>query len=278
MRELKILIFVFIVLVGIGYLACRKTGTPATEISSSANFFKMHASHDPEVIAVMKYLKNVDSKKSFVSDLVKRSGYAYWDKALVFEKVGVIADSKEIKPNNKVLYIPMVLPSQNSVNAGILIKMNNTDTGFYILYASDYRRFGFDNTNSAKWNAADVFNIFACMEASVFQHHRFRVLDGRLTGDSEAYQKDVTIGSYSSGTRETRPITQAYVFCVTWSICEPSSGAFPNQTGHCYDQTECTTIWGVENMLSIESRGGEINGGQHGGAWYPLESNAGPIK
>src|SRR5689334_2426543 len=76
----------------IGISACRKTDrvtiNAEKERVNVEKFFTSHQSTNPTIIAAQEFVKNQNDSFHFVENLVKKIGFPYWDKSLVFSKPG----------------------------------------------------------------------------------------------------------------------------------------------------------------------------------------------
>ena len=125
----------------------------------------------------------------------------------------------------EIVYIPFVLDSTNYVNSLLAVTFNPTDTIFRMIYAANYRKFGYDSTNKTKWSAWDAFNVFTSFDNSIFGYTKFLILDSNLykaKNDSSLVIATRVSNSFSQN-KGAKAATYA-IDCTTWEICNSDGG------------------------------------------------------
>ncbi|MBK6937672.1 MAG: hypothetical protein IPH18_12900 [Chitinophagaceae bacterium] len=188
--KVKKLLWLLPVLAVVGYAACRKTDSRATEEPSTqvkeSRFFSEHTSTNPQVQGIAKYLERQNEKLGFVEKTVKKIGYPRWNKTfIVNQSTGINpSDRLENEDTTTIYYIPFVRDSQNYVNASLLIRTQPSDTAVQYLMDWQYQNYGFDSTATG-WNANSIFHVFAMMDNLVFGRTQFRIIDSNLLVSAE---------------------------------------------------------------------------------------------
>jgi len=146
----------------ITFFSCKKTDSvndgPMPLVD---RFFTVPPGTSSEIKLVAKSLEKQNNQYHYLSSITKRAGYPRWDKAVIanFDKGTITARGSE-EASGEIVYIPFVKDSDNYVNSLLTVKMDAADTIYRMLYAFNYRAFGYDTSDHDKWNARDVFNMF----------------------------------------------------------------------------------------------------------------------
>lgn len=149
--------------------------------------------------------------------------------------------------------------------------MNPADTIFRMLYANNYRAFGYDSTDHTKWNTRDVFNVFASFDFSVFGHTSFLILDHNLfKPQNDSFKLIATqIDTLVNVTGRTSTVS---IDCVTWQVCSTLAVARQNSMADPCQTYQTCTIYdtgGGGGGGFIGSGNGTGGGGSGGGTgWY----------
>lgn len=277
MYKLRFRAFLIFLVACFVYAACRKTDIrPENNPSKNVvRFFNEHTTTNPLVAGAKKYLAARHAKTGFIQSLITANGFAFWDKSLVIEKATINQPQSALGSDPAdIVYVPLVRTEENFVNASLIVKMTGTDTTVKILADWQYASYGFDTTNTANWNARDIFNIFSTLDRSVFGSTKFKITDGRIFGDSQQVQRIVTVntapasaGAGPSGGNLLSMVT----LCNSWTVCIIAGASTPfhrNGTstpgGVCNTYSYCTTVW-VENGTSGSGGGGTGTGTGTGG-------------
>lgn len=306
------------------FFACRRTELQPhvqNEIIQQndqyGRFFNVPASSSAEAKAIAAAVKKQNEKFNFLFSVIKSAGYPVWDKAKVINyNNGTISAKQSSDPvTGEVVYVPFVLDSGNTTNAVMAVRLNDPDTTYRLLYARNYRRFGYDTTNHTKWNARNVFNLFSTFDYTVFGHTKFLIKDDSLfkprtdsshvvltlknylgqnvAGRTSSMAEDCTEytecefyddggggGSGGGGMARTNDI---YVNCVGYTICNGGGGGGSGDptgggdTGGGWTGTGD----GTGNPYNLGNGGGgnpnnPSSGGGGGGGWYDGSGNPNP--
>lgn len=164
------------------YTACRKTDQPINRPAPPGNeeqFFTRHASNLPRVQSIVQFMQRENDKYHFVNNLVKKAGYARWDKTLLYRTPSTQVETIT-NDTTFVAFIPMVLEGGNTVNAQLVVNISPSDTLYRVMGASEYASFGFAENADTSLNALKLFSLFATHERAVFNRTRFEILDNRI--------------------------------------------------------------------------------------------------
>lgn len=272
-RFLHLLGFIFLCL--LVFFACKKIDQPKPSLSKNTSpidrFFTAPADAPDEIKAIAKALKLQNDRHGYLSDVVKKAGYPVWDKARIVNLSNEEVTGKSMNAgDSEIVYIPFVLDSANYVNSLLAVKMDQSDTVFRMLYASNYRKFGYDTTNHSKWSARDVFNIFASFEYSVFGHEKFLILDSNLfKPQNDSLAVIATRTNSSSTQRSAKASTYAVEECGTWQVCSFQTEDFlvaKATSDPCMYIKICTTYYyGGDSGSSGSDTGGWIGTGNGSG-------------
>ena len=158
--------------------ACRKMDHSKEDRSDESvinKFFLLKPETDPTVAAIAASIKRQNMKRNFVTKLVKKAGFAIWDKAKIMTK-----DPED----GKQVFIPLALEDKKQTKAILIVKLRGNDTLYHLLYGSQARQYGFDSTSKG-WNAKDIFHAFILFDYEIFGHKRFNVTESRLVDRRE---------------------------------------------------------------------------------------------
>lgn len=310
MKKYRFKIYLAVMAGSLLYVACRKNDfTSFNSVTRPAQtFFDTHRSSSPVVQQAADYIRHLDEKHAFVQKLVAKSGWAWWDKSVVFDHV---TNAPSLQRNAggdsaTIVYIPLIRPGERIVNTTLMVKMTAEDTVSQLLHDYDYVHFGFDSTAGNDWHARDVFNVFGLMNHAVFGYTRYNITDSRIYGDSGVEGMRATINF-----EEVPPSTNlwaSFTICTYTQVCiiaeNPTplmnqAGSFVQPAGVCHTYPQCTIIWvdmpdanpvgsGNGDTGSNGSSGGNSTGGDSGGGsgsgsgtggdgpgWVPIDDSGG---
>ena len=234
------------------------------------NFFKMSASVDPIVRSIAQSIKLQDEKRDFIPRLIKKAGFAIWDKAKLLRKNVNASESVVTETNqSQTVIIPFVLEDENTTNAGLVVSISSVDTTFTLLFGSMYSQFGFTQT-AGSWNAKDVFHMFTKFDKEIFNHTAFKIKDKRLlnlpSGTDTSRNFIAKFRNTQGGV--TPDVLVPETECDIYDVCyEPEEGLYEvlcesvcteNCTLWVRWEEMCTTTW-------VETGGGGSGGGSGGG-------------
>ena len=153
-----------------------------------------------------------------------------------------------------------------------------------MLYAFNYRAFGYDTSDHTKWNARDVFNMFTSFDHSIFGHTKFWVRDTNLfKPKNDSSHIIVTRTSNATSQSTAKALVYTLQTCGTFTVCS-SSGTAPapspkpalaRVTEDCSTVEICTTFYYGGGSDGTGSTGGWTGtgdgtdgGGSGGTGWY----------
>lgn len=138
------------------YVSCRKVDqteelpNSPKQSTVTEKFFTIPIATNPSVKTIAKSIFRQNEKSKFVEGLVKRIGFARWDKAMVQNSSAV--GTETIGDSSSMLYIPFAIPDSNTTSAVLAVVMQPADTIYNLLYPQSYQQYGFD-TLAQGWNA-----------------------------------------------------------------------------------------------------------------------------
>jgi len=253
--------------------ACRKFDrTLKKEVNPEEKFFAISSSTPSPIRKIHDFVTKQNDKKHFVSKVVKNFGYPLWNKALFVDR-SLGRTSADL---SDLVYIPFAKDSYDCITSVLIAYIDGHDSLFYLLGANHYEEYGFDFRDTTKWNAKDVFNLFALFEQRVFKHNKLRILDPRLfpleqgsphiADLSHGGSLFVTKHESSSDNIDGARFGMFEMDCVTYDICWDDDGGSDccgaygdcDPTCGCWDHDETICSW-------YESSGGGDGGPLSGG-------------
>jgi hypothetical protein len=162
--------------------SCTKIDTDKPHLNDpTEKFFTVPAGTKPQVLRVMENLKEQNKLTGFIKDIVKKEGYALWNKAMVNTKP---VSSQSLlnnlqSPVDTFIHIPLVLEGTEYVNSFILAKLNGTMT-LQLFRGRDYASFGFGDINADTANAEKLALQIMVMTKEIFGHDKYILKDSRL--------------------------------------------------------------------------------------------------
>jgi hypothetical protein len=249
--------------------SCKKTDIRVIEntVDNTAKieqFFKAPANANSALQKVVNELKKQNSNNGFITEFIKKEGFAIWDKATILVKpddVAAIPNSgTPISPTSlsnlkdTTIFIPLVLDNANYVNAFIKAKVTDT-VSMRLFRQGDYSIFPFQTTTPTAITTAENYAIrFMQMDKDVFGYSAFAIKDKRLFNNSTNYADTAKIkrvvdfanGDSKGAAANGVAINSAVYFsCVTITTT--------TTTNHCpYGLGNCTGPNGTcDNCLSV---------------------------
>ena len=211
------------ILFSVLFFSCRKTDHSPASIQDEVTqkFLTAPANTTPEVTAIIKNIEKQNNQYGFITNLVKRVGFPKWDKARIAGgKKAATNGRSSIDTNAKFIYIPFARDTDNYVNASLVVKIKDRDTGFAMLYANRYPLFGFDTLKNDSWNARNVFQLFATFDYVIFGHRQFLIKDKRIFPWGKDSVKLVgTIEKINQHNTGGRTLLYSETECVTITWC-----------------------------------------------------------
>jgi hypothetical protein len=261
---LFILLDCIVILFMIG--GCRKTTEPEKQAAEntaagSPTFYTVSSATDPTVVAIAASLQRQDVNGDIESKLSDHAGVPKWDKAIVAEYEIANAGNSETGVTGvvKVVLIPFVPEGARQTNAMLKVKVTSADTSYHVIYAGQYRDFGFNKAREGSWNAINIFHLLTKFDKAIFGHNKFVVKDKRILVGLGMDVKEMAVvelleNKTVAGKLIGVPVCDFYNYCV-----KPCSGfeASPIRPLNCCLEwgtgTSCTMVW-VE-------MGGIVSGG-----------------
>jgi len=271
LQKLIISFFAVVTLIAI-IISCKKLDTrisPHESIDYTPKFFNVPANTDNAVKAIAEKLKRLNDSAAFVNSFSKRKGFPVWNKALVasYNPAAQARGSETNEEDSTIVYIP--LDKDSLIDATLMIKMTNSDTAFKLLNNYDYKRFSFDTSNTASWNARDVMNIFTHFENTVFGRTSFVIRDHRLVPSADSTRPVVGKMKPVNNQSGQRTSFIAFVeYCTEWEFCYGDPEDFEEMcTNECNsscqfyieDDDDCTYVWYTIGESSGGGGGGSEN-------------------
>jgi len=278
MHPLKLTLTILSLAGALLYTACRKTDQPANQPAPPGNeeqFFTRHASNLPRVQSIVQFMQRENDTYHFVNNLVKKAGYARWDKTLLYRTPSPQIETVGSGDTTFVAFIPMVLEGGNTVNAQLVVNISPADTLYRVIGASEYTSFGFAQNADTSLNALKLFSLFATHEKAVFNRTRFEILDNRILQGQSAIvidtakrymvQLDTAAATFSEVMSAPEP-ELPHSSCITvFDMIEAGYSVVYNMVG-----TAC-----IISSYSLPGGGG--GGGTNGPAGGGGTVNPGPI-
>jgi hypothetical protein len=242
--------------------ACRKSDA-SLPTETPDRFFNVPNDASPQAKAIAEAVKKQNARYHFLSAITTKAGYPKWAKAKIVDYRTKTISGRRVSDslNGETVYIPFVLDSQNKTNAVLIVHMNEPDTSYRLLYARNYRSFGFDTANHTQWNARNAFQLFTNFDHSIFGHTQFRILDDRLfKAPSGSGSAILTLIPSQSPPVTGRSATFVEIEeCTSYQACDPVVRMANGQD--CVTIPVCTT-----HYVDLGGGGGTGGGGTGGGS------------
>lgn len=267
------------------FFSCRRAEieNPETPDAQSNRFFNVPSNASPQIKAVAEAIKKQNEKFGFLSSIIKKGGYPRWDKVKLVDhdKKTITQKTASDSGSGQTLYIPFVLDTQSTTNAVLKVRLNEPDTTYRMMYAIDYRSFGFDTTDHSKWNARDLFHLFSTFDYTIFGHKRFRILDDSLfKAHNDSLFVVLTLKTFLGQNVSGKATTFAqqcdvYEECHYYFGCEGGGGMVRTSTVPGCPSDYCTTYEACSWYEDGSTGGGDGTGGPGpgdgtggGGGWW----------
>lgn len=119
----------------IAFVTCKRVPDVSFEQNYEQRFFNIPGNTHPVVKAVAQknYLEN--QLYGFVNSLVRKAGFAYWDKAMISISLnsGYLTGRNSGDSSIKFIFIPFVKQNQTTTNAVLQVKFSEADTIFNLV-------------------------------------------------------------------------------------------------------------------------------------------------
>jgi hypothetical protein len=162
--------------------SCTKLDTEKPHLNDAVEkFFTVPAGTKSQVKRVMENLKEQNKLTGFINEIVKKEGYALWNKAMINTRPASYKSSLRNlqSPVDTFIHIPLVLEGTEYVNSFILAKLNGTMT-LQLFRGRDYASFGFGDINADTANAEKLALQIMVMTKEIFGHDKYILKDSRL--------------------------------------------------------------------------------------------------
>lgn len=253
------------------YVSCRKTDGQANPLSTNekeVQFFNEHTNSSPVINAAREFVKAQNGKYHFVSNLVEKIGYPYWDKSLVFENIPPTA-SRTASDSANIVFIPFVQENANSVDAALCISIYPADTTFKIVTNWQYH-----DSASVGMSGKGQTLLLMSLDRSVFGHELFKIIDSTAfpmdTSRAAAYVRvnsDISAGPVAPHGK-TQLVTSTYL-TICNEVWVPNdgdlTGCAPGEPCNGYHLVNQCTTWVIYDVTDEEG-GGTGTGGTSGGS------------
>lgn len=163
-------------------LACRKNDltTPPNDPTQAINkFFTLPCAANPAVARIAQKLQTLHSRTGFVQELIKKDGYALWEKALINLPARSGRSTNTANNADTIIYIPLVLDNTDYVNAFIYAKLGDS-IQLQLHRGREYASYGFGSLTDTAKNAEKLAVQLMLLNESSFGHRDFKLLDDRL--------------------------------------------------------------------------------------------------
>ncbi|MFN8247452.1 MAG: DUF3289 family protein [Ferruginibacter sp.] len=161
--------------------SCKKTDTGTIE-SNTGKFFNIKRNVSFETLRCIAELKRQNEITGFIEDLVKQSGFAYWDKALVNRKAVSNASSfssSQVQGGDTLVFIPLVKENENYVDGFLFFRINGAIEA-HLYRANDYDKFAYGELTANELKAENVAEMLLALDKEIFGQRKFDLTDKNL--------------------------------------------------------------------------------------------------
>ena len=196
-----------LLLISLSLFSCKKgdftAKDQAPEQEPKKPFFHAHKPENPITKQLFDYFLRLNEKTGIAEKIAYKYGIPYWNKTLLHQSKNARINGRGSAANDVlVAYIPLLHDSDTTVRAQLTVRATATDTSFEVLTSAQYKRFGFQPSETSDLNALKVFTLFANHDKNVFGYTRFKILDNRIlkcqTAFSVNMQKQYVLELYST--------------------------------------------------------------------------------
>ena len=143
------------------YLSCRRNPDISLQQNFEQRFFTIPGNTQPLVKTLAEKIKQQNQRYGFINSLIKRNGYALWDKSIVIKAQERNFSARNThQPDTSMVLIPFVKENNIFVNSILGVKMTKSDTLYRLIYAEEYANYTFDDVPDSVWNAKKIFDYF----------------------------------------------------------------------------------------------------------------------
>jgi hypothetical protein len=241
------LLLAMVILSVIGVASCTKIDLQKDkEIATNSNlaerFFNEHRTTDPIEAKLVNFVKHKYANENIVDKVIKIVGFPRWDKTTIYKDVNASFVNNTTTTTTNTYYIPLVIDSQNFVNAAMAIQTNATDTTLTFLQSWQYINKQ-NNINSATDIAENYAVFFMRQDRHVFGYNTYKILDTSLFRFNNQKVDSVTLSpeviqSNNLISMETTCLNATYSF-----PCSGMGGNIINQNGNTSNTAGCYLGW-----------------------------------
>jgi hypothetical protein len=223
----QFLLIICIVIIGI--ISCTKMdvlkkGEKPTDESLTNRFFTEHRTADPTETKLVNFVKRKYANENIADKIIKIVGLPRWNKISVYKDNN--ASIVTTAGSTTTFYVPLVIDSQNYVNAAMAIQASATDTTLTYLQDWKYKNLQ-NNTNSYSDSAENYAVFFMRQTRNVFENNTFKILDSNLFRFNNRKVDSVTLAQETSQSSNLQTIETT---CLNATIILPCDidGGFVN--------------------------------------------------
>lgn len=242
--------------------SCKKTDTGTIE-SNTGKFFNIKRNVSFETLRCIAELKRQNEITGFIEDLVKQSGFAYWDKALVNRKAVSNApsfSSSQVQGGDTLVFIPLVKENENYVDGFLFFRINGA-IEVHLYRNNDFDKFPYGSMNSEILKSEKVVQMLMKLDESIFGKRKFSL------SDTELFKSDLVQNDSIRNVPKSVEYNRDMLNFEWMSVCFDSyhcHGCPPNQCDLC---PLCYSIECVSLPVLV--------GGSGGGNEWPAEPPTG---
>jgi hypothetical protein len=166
--------------------SCKKIDTNnATESNDISKFFLLPKNASHQTIQIAEELKRQNELTGFVSAIIKKEGYPFWNKVQVrissqFPDKTKREYSTSSIQGDSLVFIPLVLDNTEYVNSFIVARFSNTGLILQLFRGREYKDFAYGGLNVTT-NTAEKFALqIMSMDYDIFGRTQFLIKDHKL--------------------------------------------------------------------------------------------------
>lgn len=282
--KIFLIILIFFGLIGCTKIDIQKQEDVSSDIQLTERFFKEHRTADATEEKLVNFIKHKYANDNIVEKIIKIVGLPRWNKIAIYKDNNASVTGTTSTSNT--YYIPLVINTQNYVNAAMAIQTTATDTTLTFLQDWQYKNLP-NNTNSNAGIAEKFALSFMLFDKDIFGFAKFKILDSNLFRFNNKRVRTLSIDStfepnIVNGLREASVCINT---TITWRDCYTGN---PNCTmSGCNFSSTSTTCSGfggggfpsvgTSAPTSPPASSGSTNtpggGTSSGGGWQPLPEN-----
>ena len=184
MNILSLFVFTSIIF----HFSCTKLDTVfsnASENEKVERFFKLPVNATSQIVRITEDLKKQNKLTGFIPTLIKKEGFALWDKSK--STIQPRAPEKTERENidnstnsDSLVYIPLVLENTEYVNSFLLVRITASGISIELYRGREYLNYGYGKLDADTLNAEKLAMQIMMMEFDVFNHSEFIIKDDKL--------------------------------------------------------------------------------------------------